>query len=109
MRGTLHPFAMLIPQKKKKNRYLKSLGAPIDGIEYRLPDITPESGIYVVDTRLLFSALEGRPGETRGLSRMCALLQVQNLDRLHNAGNDSHVCILFFFFFFCFFFLGCSC
>lgn len=74
-----------------KHRYLKSLNAPIDSIEYELPDLTPDQGIYVVDTRTLFAALEGRANETRGLARMCALLGIPDLARFHNAGNDSYV------------------
>ncbi|KAF8492896.1 hypothetical protein JB92DRAFT_3127644 [Gautieria morchelliformis] len=85
------PLFLVFHDYSQDIKYLKSLNAPIDGIEYELPDLPPDQGIYVVDTRLLFGALEGRASETRGLSRMCALLQIPNLGRFHNAGNDSHV------------------
>jgi len=74
--------------------YLKQLQAPIDNLLYRLPDVPPTQGIYLVDTSALFAALEGRSGETRGLSRMCQLLQLPDLERFHNAGNDAHYTML---------------
>lgn len=84
------PIAILFADKPFL-RYLKSYDAPIDNLSYTLPDLPPDHGIYVVDTSDLFYALEGSVGDRRGLSRMCALLQIPDLDRFHNAGNDAHV------------------
>jgi hypothetical protein len=58
-----------------------------------LPDVTPDDGIWVIDTGDLFAALEGEPGANkRGLERICRHLQIPT-EWLHNAGNDAHVCI----------------
>ncbi|KAF8591516.1 hypothetical protein K439DRAFT_1650751 [Ramaria rubella] len=88
------PLYLVFHDYSQDIKYLKAMGAPIDGISYTLPDLPPDQGIYVVDTSSLFAALEGRADETRSLSRMCALLQIPNLDRFHNAGNDSHFTML---------------
>jgi DNA polymerase III subunit epsilon-like, C-terminal domain len=56
-----------------------------------LPDVPPTGGIFVIDTADLFSGLEGHSGTRRGLDRMCRLLKMQNLEHMHNAGNDAHV------------------
>ena len=59
--------------------------------EYLLPDQTPESGVYVVDTGDMFAALEGESGgNKRSLERACRHLQIPT-EFLHNAGNDAHV------------------
>lgn len=78
--------------------YLKSktVQAPIDGFTTVLPELVPTRGIFVVDTRELFSALEGEGFANQSkLERVCRLLGFKP-DYLHNAGNDAHVCPLFF-------------
>ena len=73
-------------------RYLKSktIEAPIDGLMYYFPDVTPKDGIYVVDTSDLFCALEGDVSEKRSLERTCQLIGIQPKG-VHNAGNDAYV------------------
>ena len=73
-------------------RHLKSkhVDAPLDGLSYILPDETPEKGIFVIDTSLLFGALQGDISEARSLGGACALLKIPTT-YLHNAGNDAHV------------------
>jgi hypothetical protein len=62
----------------------------LPNFHHTLPDVPPDDGIYVVDTALLFSALEGDAGNRRSLERMCRLLHIETRF-LHNAGNDAHV------------------
>ncbi|KAH8827348.1 hypothetical protein DL96DRAFT_1606403 [Flagelloscypha sp. PMI_526] len=72
---------------------LESLSAPLSDLwkdEY--PDeVTKElRRIFVFDTAILFSALEGSPtGQTRKLEVVCDLLNIET-QLLHNAGNDAH-------------------
>lgn len=73
-------------------RYLRgdSIKALTD-FEYLLPDQTPDSGVYVIDTGDMFAALEGEAsGNKRSLERACRHLQIPT-EFLHNAGNDAHV------------------
>jgi hypothetical protein len=74
------------------SRALEALEAPISGHTTELPsaESCPDDGVYVVDTRTLFSALEGENGrESRNLHRTCQMLGYQP-DYMHNAGNDAH-------------------
>ena len=76
--------------------YLKSkaVQAPIDGFTIVLPELIPDKGIFVVDTRELFSALEGESFTTQSkLERVCRLLGFKP-EFLHNAGNDAHVRVI---------------
>ncbi|KIJ56794.1 hypothetical protein M422DRAFT_72928 [Sphaerobolus stellatus SS14] len=91
------PLYLVFHSHGQDVKYLKQLEAPIDDIQYQFPESDsgpPSAGIYIVDTSSLFAALEGRSDETRGLERMCALLQIPNLDRFHNAGNDAHFTLI---------------
>jgi hypothetical protein len=64
------------------------------GLTYVLPDITPDQGIFVIDTSDLFAALEGEgTNNRRSLDRVCKHLQIPT-EYLHNAGNDAHVSFL---------------
>lgn len=83
-------------------RYLQSatIQAPLANLSSVIPDANPEGGMYSVDTAELFSALEGSTGSNnRGLLRVCQFLRIKqqepklDLDNLHNAGNDAHVCL----------------
>lgn len=60
-----------------------------------IPDTPQSEGIFVVDTAELFSDLEGHSGDRRGLERMCRLLGMREMEYMHNAGNDAHVCETF--------------
>ena len=73
------------------HRDLKRLEIPLNNLMHILPDNTPDSGLYVVDTSDLIGALLGDDsGNRRGLDRTCRSLQI-NPEYLHNAGNDAHV------------------
>ncbi len=68
-----------------------AIDAPLDDLSYLLPDTTPETGLFVVDTSDLFGALIGSPtGQRRSLEKTCRMLQITTMF-LHNAGNDAHV------------------
>ncbi|KAF8076494.1 hypothetical protein FPV67DRAFT_1618269 [Lyophyllum atratum] len=73
-------------------KYLRSpsIGAPLDGLSYTLPDAMPDDGLFVVDTSDLFAALEGAgTADRRALGRVCNLIQIPTKN-LHNAGNDAY-------------------
>lgn len=53
--------------------------------------MTPDDGIFVIDTTDLFGALQGDVSEKRSLERMCLLLKTSTALNMHNAGNDAHV------------------
>ena len=56
-----------------------------------LPEKAPTKGLFVVDTRELFSALEGESFTNQSkLERVCRLLGFKP-EYLHNAGNDAYV------------------
>lgn len=64
----------------------------LTGSIFLLPEVTPDEGIYVIDTSEMFSALEGETSERRAFGKMCNLLRIRiPTDCLHNAGNDAHV------------------
>jgi len=64
------------------------LGVETKDIRHIIPEEPPTEGIFCVDTRRIFSALEGHK-EPKGLSRICRILGFQDLERFHNAGNDA--------------------
>ena len=69
----------------------KAVQAPIDGFTTVLPEAAPAKGLFVVDTKELFSALEGESFASQSkLERVCRLLGFKP-EYLHNAGNDAHV------------------
>ena len=69
----------------------KSVQAPIDGFTTILPEAAPAKGLFVIDTKELFSALEGESFASQSkLERVCRLLGFKP-EYLHNAGNDAHV------------------
>jgi len=67
----------------------KDVDAQIEPYHFLLPDAFPRTGVFIVDTRDLFAALEGDATERRGLERMALLLRLPT-KHLHNAGNDAH-------------------
>ncbi|KAI0702905.1 hypothetical protein BC835DRAFT_1320229 [Cytidiella melzeri] len=73
----------------------EQVAGPLNGLSYILPEETPSTGIYVVDTTDLFGALEGSSkGNKRSLQQTCRQLQVSPIENLHNAGNDAHYTML---------------
>jgi len=72
-------------------KILKTWGSPLQGMTPEVPDSTPETGLYILDTVDIFSALIGEK-KPRALERTCLLLQLpqDSLDKFHNAGNDAH-------------------
>lgn len=102
--GSSFSFSMTIVKTSSKDRTstsnythshirrdLKRLEIPMNNLMHILPDNTPDSGLFVVDTSDLIGALLGDDtGNRRGLERTCRSLQI-NPEYLHNAGNDAHV------------------
>jgi hypothetical protein len=72
-------------------RVLRSWGAPVEGAKSDIPDELANEGVFLVDTVDLFAALSGQVKVRRSLERMCRLLDIPDLDRFHNAGNDARV------------------
>ncbi|KAF9268068.1 hypothetical protein L218DRAFT_954456 [Marasmius fiardii PR-910] len=94
--GTLGALYLIFHDSTGDLKYLKSKGieAPLEDIDYVLPNDTPNSGLYVVDTTDLFAALEGDAGhDRRGLAKICSLLGIET-EFLHNAGNDAHYTLM---------------
>ncbi|KAG9042678.1 hypothetical protein FS837_010499 [Tulasnella sp. UAMH 9824] len=60
----------------------------IKDMRYTLPDPVPTPGVYCIDTRKVFSALEGVK-EPKSLSRICRILGLRDFYHFHNAGNDA--------------------
>ena len=74
------------------NRSLKHVGTPLEDLKTELPDKPPETGLFVIDTAIVFNALCGdSQGQRRGLQRMCEMLGLSHFIYYHNAGNDAHV------------------
>lgn len=68
-----------------------AINAPLDELDYLLPDTSPTFGLFVVDTSDLFGALMGlSTGQRRGLQKTCRMLHIST-SFLHNAGNDAYV------------------
>jgi len=84
------PLFLIFHDKSQDLKYLKAIEAPIAALSATLPDATPDHGIFAIDTAEIFAALEGDSRERRGLERMCLLLGIKDVERLHNAGNDAH-------------------
>ena len=49
--------------------------------------------VYIFDTAEFFAALCGFPNERNSLERISLNLGIQDVNYLHNAGNDAHVSI----------------
>jgi hypothetical protein len=97
--SSMEPFIFLfsLADQSQSLRYLTSKGveAPLDDISYALPDKTPKSGLFVVDTAEMFAALEGEGTSRRqSLQTVCRHLCIST-SFLHNAGNDAHVRVHF--------------
>ncbi|KAG8912698.1 hypothetical protein FRC01_004947 [Tulasnella sp. 417] len=60
----------------------------IKDMRYTLPDPVPTPGVYCIDTRKMFCALEGVK-EPKSLSRICRILGLRDFSHFHNAGNDA--------------------
>ncbi|EIN10455.1 hypothetical protein PUNSTDRAFT_112307 [Punctularia strigosozonata HHB-11173 SS5] len=84
------PLYLVFHDANQDIKYLQKIfGDAYPDLVYTLPELPPDDGIYVVDTAVLFSALEGDAGNKRSLERMCRLLGIET-HYLHNAGNDAH-------------------
>lgn len=66
------------------------MGVSLEGLSNDLPEVSPSSGLFSIDTAAMWSSLTGQ-NDNCGLERMCRLLDVKDLRRFHNAGNDAHV------------------
>ncbi len=96
------PQTMLISDSNSQpptpeTRYLRSkdVEAPLPDLTYLLPEATPKSGIYVIDTGEMFAALEGSSNKNnQSLQTVCRRLGIPT-EYLHNAGNDAHVSLSF--------------
>ncbi|KAG8986974.1 hypothetical protein FRB90_003664, partial [Tulasnella sp. 427] len=62
----------------------------VKDVKYNFPASgTPvTTGVYCIDTRKMFSGLEGIK-EAKGLSRICRILGLRDFSHFHNAGNDA--------------------
>ncbi|KAJ7764971.1 hypothetical protein DFH07DRAFT_810985 [Mycena maculata] len=87
------PVFLVFHDPSQDMKDLKTLEAGVDAAVYQLPDKSPKEGIFVVDTAILFAALEGESQNTRGLEQVCNHLQISTKN-LHNAGNDAHYTLL---------------
>lgn len=68
-----------------------AIEAPIADLTPILPETTPDSGMYIIDTSDLFGALVGEGGNHRSsLKTVCKRLEIPT-KFLHNGGNDAHV------------------
>jgi len=94
--STNQPLYLVFHDYSQDLQYLnsKAIEAPLDKITPVHPDTPPKDGIYIVDTKELFSALEGQGQKGgRSLDRVCKLLGIRT-SYLHNAGNDAHYTFL---------------
>jgi len=86
------PLYLVFHDNNQDIKYMKSstIDAPLEDLSFILPDNTPETGLFVVDTSDLFGALTGSAaGQRRSLEKTCRMLQITTMF-LHNAGNDAH-------------------
>ncbi|KLO10176.1 hypothetical protein SCHPADRAFT_795168, partial [Schizopora paradoxa] len=67
----------------------KDVDAQIEPYSFLLPDAFPQKGVFIIDTRDLFAALEGESMDRRSLERMALFLGI-SVKFLHNAGNDAY-------------------
>ncbi|EKM80129.1 hypothetical protein AGABI1DRAFT_73024 [Agaricus bisporus var. burnettii JB137-S8] len=86
------PLYLVFHDNNQDIKYMKSpaINAPLDELDYLLPDTSPTFGLFVVDTSDLFGALMGlSTGQRRGLQKTCRMLHIST-SFLHNAGNDAY-------------------
>jgi len=86
------PVFLVFHDASQDIKALRALDAPVNEAVYELPDKTPMEGIFIVDTALLFGALEGEGNNRRALQQVCNHLKIENFNAglLHNAGNDAY-------------------
>ncbi|KAI5124911.1 hypothetical protein M0805_007339 [Coniferiporia weirii] len=91
----LGPLFLVFHDCNQDIKYLRSafIDAPLEGLAYFLPEKTPSTGVFVVDTSDLFAALEGDISEKRSLEKACRLLKIPT-EHMHNAGNDAYYTLL---------------
>ncbi|CAE6474366.1 unnamed protein product [Rhizoctonia solani] len=84
------PLYLVFHDRYGDVKYLQQLEVPgIEGL-LAIPNKPPGPGLYCVDTKDMFSALEGDSAQQRGLERVCLLLKIYGFNHAHNAGNDAH-------------------
>ncbi|KAG8891747.1 hypothetical protein FRB99_003386, partial [Tulasnella sp. 403] len=67
---------------------LAALGVDTKDYIYRIPEKDPPRGVFCIDTRRVFGALEGHK-EPKSLSKICRILGLTGFEHYHNAGNDA--------------------
>ncbi|KAJ7180189.1 hypothetical protein C8R43DRAFT_972124 [Mycena crocata] len=89
------PVYLVFHDPSQDMKLLKMLKSPVEAAVYELPNATPSEGIFIVDTAVLFGALEGEGNNTRALKQVCNHLRVPTEEAfMHNAGNDAHYTLL---------------
>ncbi|KAG9123228.1 hypothetical protein FRC07_000073 [Ceratobasidium sp. 392] len=88
--ATEGPLYLIFHDRYGDVKYLQQLQVPGISEIASIPSKPPGPGLYCVDTRDMFAALEGDSAQQRGLERVCALLKIRGFDHPHNAGNDAH-------------------
>ncbi|KAF8605509.1 hypothetical protein BDV93DRAFT_470665 [Ceratobasidium sp. AG-I] len=84
------PLYLIFHDRYGDVKYLQQLEVPGISDIASIPKQTPGPGIYCIDTKDMFSALEGNSAQKRGLDRVCLLLKLPRFEHPHNAGNDAH-------------------
>ncbi|KAG8723698.1 hypothetical protein FRC09_002143 [Ceratobasidium sp. 395] len=84
------PLYLIFHDRYGDVKYLQQLQVPGISEITSIPSKPPGPGMYCVDTRDMFAALEGDSAQQRGLERVCGLLKIRGFDHPHNAGNDAH-------------------
>ncbi|KAJ7665526.1 hypothetical protein B0H17DRAFT_1090798 [Mycena rosella] len=82
------PVYLVFHNPSQDLKDLERLKVPMHGAVQELPEATPSEGVFIIDTAVLFGALEGEGNNTRKLEQICNHLQIST-DYLHNAGNDA--------------------
>ncbi|KAF7355400.1 putative nucleolar protein C2C4.08 [Mycena sanguinolenta] len=83
------PVFLVFHDDSQDIKTLKKLEVQLDGAVFDLPEVVPSTGIFIVDTAIIFAALIGEDMKKPGLQQTCNHLQIETC-YLHNAGNDAH-------------------
>jgi len=84
------PLYLIFHDRYGDVKYLQQLQVPGISDIASIPSKPPGPGMYCIDTKDMFAALEGDSAQQRGLERVCGLLKIRGFDHPHNAGNDAH-------------------
>ncbi|QRW02239.1 hypothetical protein RhiLY_01236 [Ceratobasidium sp. AG-Ba] len=88
--ATQGPLYLVFHDRYGDVKYLQQLQVPGISNIAAVPSKPPGPGMYCIDTRDMFAALEGSSSQQRSLERVCGLLKIRGFDHPHNAGNDAH-------------------